>query len=93
MDLITIMFGFHEIPQEGRVAILKNVKKNLKKNGTLLIVDIDLTYNPSNMMLTGEPYIRDYFKNVENDIYGIFPNTTQQIVVPGHVRQWNCNFN
>tara|TARA_B100001769_G_C22106680_1_gene597967 strand:+ start:1836 stop:2555 length:720 start_codon:yes stop_codon:yes gene_type:complete len=89
-DLITIMFGFHEIPQEGRITILKNAIKNLAKNGSVLIIDIDVTYIPSKMMESGEPYIHDYLKNVQNDINSLFQNVIETVAVEGHVRQWLC---
>ena len=87
-DLITIMFAFHEIPQHGRLNILKNAKRNLSDNGRLLIVDIDMDYTPSPLMLSGEPYILEYIENVQNDVRSIFPNVEENIVVPGHVRTW-----
>ena len=89
-DLIIIMFGFHEIPQEGRVTILKNAIKNLAKNGSVLIIDIDITYTPSKMMESGEPYVHDYLKNVQNDINSLFQNVIETVAVEGHVRQWLC---
>ena len=87
-DLITIMFAFHEIPQEGRIQILKNAHNNLVKGGHLLVVDIDMAYSPSEMMLTGEPYIHDYLENVQTDIRKIFPHVLETVIIPGHVRQW-----
>lgn len=87
-DLITIMFAFHEIPQNGRLKILKNAKENLADGGHLLVVDIDISYKPSKMMLTGEPYVLDYLSNIRSDIFSIFPCVKEDVPVPGHVRQW-----
>uniref|UniRef100_A0A6C0KZX7 Methyltransferase domain-containing protein n=1 Tax=viral metagenome TaxID=1070528 RepID=A0A6C0KZX7_9ZZZZ len=87
-DLITIMFAFHEIPQNGRLKILKNAKENLADGGHLLVVDIDISYTPSKMMLTGEPYVLDYLSNIRSDIFSIFPCVKEDVPVPGHVRQW-----
>jgi len=89
-DLITIMFGFHEIPQEGRITILRNAIKNLDKNGSVLIIDIDITYIPSKTMESGEPYIHDYLKNVQKDINSLFQNVIETVAVEGHVRHWLC---
>lgn len=89
-DLITIMFGFHEIPQEGRRKILENARKNLADAGHLLVVDIDMTYTPSPLMLSGEPYIMDYLANVQQDIVDEFPDNIEKVIVPGHVRLWYC---
>lgn len=87
-DLITIMFAFHEIPQYARLNILKNVKKNLSHNGRLLIVDIDICYEPSKIMLSGEPYIEDYLSNVRDDIRSIFPKVIEKTVIPKRVLAW-----
>lgn len=87
-DLITIMFAFHEIPQEGRLKILENARSNLKEGGKLLIVDIDLTYKPSYYMRSGEPFIDDYMENVESDIEKIFLSFDSTIHIEGHVRSW-----
>tara|TARA_Y100000389_G_scaffold204989_1_gene261685 strand:- start:2402 stop:3094 length:693 start_codon:yes stop_codon:yes gene_type:complete len=88
VNLISLMFGFHEIPQFGRINILKNMRQNLKSMGAILIVDIDMEYKPSDMMLSGEPYIIDYLKNVQSDIKQVFPKVVEKVIVPGHVRMW-----
>lgn len=90
-DLITCTFTFHEIPQYGRLKILKNMKQNLNKNGQILIVDIDPMYKPSEMMQHGEPFINDYIANIDSDILSIFPNAKTFVEVQGHVRVWICN--
>ncbi len=90
-DLITIMFGFHEIPQQGRLNILKNAIKNLSKNGSVLVIDIDMAYTPSEMMLSGEPYLNDYLENVQKDINSLFKNVIETVAVEGHVRHWLCS--
>lgn len=92
-DLITIMFAFHEIPQEGRLKILENAYKNLMKGGKLLIVDIDLAYEPSSYMRSGEPYIDDYLENVEGDFIQVFGSFEKSIHVSGHVCSWTMTRN
>ena len=87
-NLITIMFAFHEIPQEGRLNILKNAYNNLVEGGVLLIVDIDLSYTPSSQMRSGEPFIDDYLENVESDFVRMFDSFEKNIHVPGHVCSW-----
>ena len=54
----------------------------------VLVVDIDMAYKPSRMMLSGEPYVLDYIKNIRSDIMSIFPIVQEKVEVPGHVRQW-----
>lgn len=87
-DLITIIFALHEVPQEFRIIILENIKKNLKDDGKMLIVDIDTSYIPSESMLSGEPYVQDYLKNIDSDVLKVFPNSTKEIYIDGHVRIW-----
>jgi ubiquinone/menaquinone biosynthesis C-methylase UbiE len=87
-DLITIMFALHEIPQEARLIILENIKKNLNDDGKMLIVDIDTSYIPSESMLSGEPYVQDYLKNIDEDIVTVFPNSIKEVYIDGHVRIW-----
>jgi trans-aconitate methyltransferase len=87
-DLITIFFAFHEIPQHGRLKILKNARDNLAEGGKLLVVDIDMDYTPSKMMLSGEPYVMDYLANVREDFKMVFPSVKENVIVPGHVCQW-----
>ena len=87
-DLITIIFALHEIPQEARIIILENIKKNLNENGKILIVDIDTSYIPSESMLSGEPYVQDYLKNIDTDVLKVFPKSTKEIYIDGHVRIW-----
>ena len=53
VDLITIMFAFHEVPMEARNRILKEARRLLKRGGTLAVVDICPSYQPSPTMLAG----------------------------------------
>ena len=63
-------------------------KKNLTNNGRLLIVDIDILYKPSRIMLSGEPYLKEYLKNVQDDITRVFPNVIEKQVIPKRVLSW-----
>ena len=89
-DLITLLFGFHEIPQEARVLILENIKNNLKDDGKALIVDIDTSYKPSKAMLSGEPYVECYLKNIDLDILQVFPEVETEVYIENHVRIWKA---
>ena len=46
-DLVTIMYGFHEVPMAGRAKIINEARRLLRKGGHLVIVDICPTYEPS----------------------------------------------
>lgn len=81
-DIVTCMFLLHEVPQEHRINIIKNAIKNSKEK--IIIVDIASNYKPSLFMLAGEPYLKDYLKNIDADL-GLF---TKYIVKENHVHMW-----
>ena len=65
-DIATVMFGMHEMPQEARRRVLRNALRIARE--TVLVVDIWPGFEPSPMMLSGEPYVLDYLGNIEGDI-------------------------
>jgi 2-polyprenyl-3-methyl-5-hydroxy-6-metoxy-1,4-benzoquinol methylase len=81
-DVVTIMFVFHEAPQDGRAQLIENAKKMAKKR--VVIVDIAPDYKPSRSMLSGEPYILDYLANIEQDLYDF----NHEVIIEGHVHKW-----
>ena len=82
-DVVTIMFMFHEVPQKSRLNII-NLIKNIARE-EIYIVDIAPSYIPSKLMLTGEPYICDYLKNICNDL----KDFKEEIIVSNHVHMWS----
>jgi hypothetical protein len=80
-----MMFLFHEVPQESRLNIIEILKSIAIEK--ILIVDISPEYNPSNLMLTGEPYIIDYLKNIQTDLW----NFNEEIIIDKHVHAWSLN--
>ncbi|KAL9182535.1 hypothetical protein ACHAXT_013187 [Thalassiosira profunda] len=89
-DLVTIMYGFHEVPMEGRARIINEARRLLRRGGHLAIVDICPTYEPSPHMLAGEPFVEEYQQNIDSQLAN-FPGFTfakRKVVVPGHVNMW-----
>ena len=78
------MFAFHEIPEEGHVNIIKNAIRLAKKN--IIIVDISTDYIPSDLMLSGEPYILDYLENIDK-LFNRF-SFRKETIIKGHVDKW-----
>ena len=89
-DLVTIMYGFHEVPTEGRARIIDEARRLLRKGGYLAIVDICPTYEPSPHMLAGEPFVIEYQQTIDNQLADFpgFKLSKRKVVVPGHVNLW-----
>lgn len=89
-DLVTIMYAFHEIPKHGRYRILKEIRRVLQKCGTLALIDISPAYRPSKSMLSGEPYVLEYQRNIQSQLENIngFTNLRCEVIVPNHVVMW-----
>mmetsp|Transcript_2962 Transcript_2962/g.8617 ORF Transcript_2962/g.8617 Transcript_2962/m.8617 type:complete len:266 (-) Transcript_2962:447-1244(-) len=89
-DMVTVMFGFHEMPREARRKVLRNAARIARKE--VIIVDIDPDFTPSDVMLSGEPYVLEYLRNVDEDISEVARNrawkSARVNVVPGHVIMW-----
>lgn len=81
-DIVTIYYALHEIPQEHRHIIINNAIKNARKK--VIIVDICPDYNPSCLMLKGEPYIEEYLKNIDQDLKYF----EKKSIIEGRVTQW-----
>lgn len=67
-DVVTLMFALHEMPSEGRQAVLANALRLARQR--VVVADICLDYNPSPLMLTGEPFVMDYLAHVDGDVRG-----------------------
>lgn len=83
-------YGFHEIPFLGRYRILREVRRLLRHGATLAVVDISPDYTPSGAMLSGEPYVLEYKKHIQQQLRSIrgFADVRYDEVVPGHVGVW-----
>lgn len=65
-DVATVMYAFHEMPSYARRRVVRNAVRIA--TSSVIIVDIHTEFEPSPMMLAGEPYILDYLANVDEDI-------------------------
>merc|ERR1711966_13927 len=63
-DIATCFFSFHEMPNYAHLNIIKNCKCIAKEE--IIIVDISPKYTPSNIMLSGEPYLLNYLDTIDN---------------------------
>jgi len=63
-DIATCFFSFHEMPNYAHLNIIKNCKRIAKEE--IIIVDISPKYTPSNIMLSGEPYLLNYLDTIDN---------------------------
>lgn len=90
VDLVTIMYAFHEAPKVGRDRMLQEARRILRPNGTLAIVDIATDFEPSWSMLAGEPYILEYQQSIDRQLIESkgFVSVEYQALVPGHVGLW-----
>ena len=83
-DTISCMFSFHEMPTTAHEKILRNCIRVAKKE--IVIVDISTDYKPSKAMLTGEPYITEYFENVGKTLYD--HGFKKFVLIEKHVDVW-----
>lgn len=87
-DCSTIMFALHEMPQSAHKKIIQNCFRISRDN--VVFVDISPDYNPSEIMIAGEPYLLDYLANFDN-LMKTFGFSYIELV-PGHVRVWFYTF-
>ena len=83
-DTATIMFAFHEMPNYAHHKIIKNAKRITTRE--ILIVDINPTYKPSLLMLSGEPYLLNYKATIQSLLAQ--HNFSYLEYIPNHVGIW-----
>ena len=77
------MFALHEMPRSARLKVLANAKRIAKKK--VIFVDIDPSYTPSEAMLEGEPYVKEYQRNIDIDFLLASKRT---VLVKDHAVKW-----
>lgn len=65
-DTVSIMFAFHEMPTDAHEKIIRNAIRVARKK--VVIVGISKDFEPTNAMLSGEPYLLNYLKNFEKTV-------------------------
>ena len=88
-DTATLMFAFHEMPNYAHHKIIKNAKRITKH--AIIIVDIDPSYRPSKIMLSGEPYLLNYKATIQNIL--IQHQFSYLEYIPNHVGLWYFSHN
>ena len=93
-DVVSIQFVLHEVPQQGRAALLAEAKRVLRPGGLLMVLDIAQEYSPSPAMAEGEPYVWGYMRNIKRDLSKAgFVSLEETKVVPNHATMWLCRTN
>ena len=79
------MFFFHELPRSARLKVIENCIRVTGER--VVVIDIDPNYSPSSSMLSGEPYILDYIKHIDQDmkLYG----GIKKRIIEGRVSRWD----
>ena len=89
-DVATVMYGMHEMPAYARRRVIRNALRVAKDK--VMIVDIWPGFQPTKMMLSGEPYVLDYLAHIEEDMDVSYDPTEWSLervdVVGEHVRMW-----
>tara|TARA_B110000008_G_C16916868_1_gene543053 strand:- start:467 stop:1198 length:732 start_codon:yes stop_codon:yes gene_type:complete len=93
VDLAIISMVMHEMPTTAHIAMTQNLLKcTEKRKGEVWIIDIDPVYQPSNTMLSGEPFALNYLQSVDNTLNEIAHTLEKKIetfsIIPNHVRGW-----
>ena len=88
IDVVTCMFALHEMPKYAQINVINNAIKIAKEQ--IIFVDISPNYKPKELMLTGEPYLLDYLKNIK-DIFKEFEYFKYNEYIKNHVAIWIYN--
>ena len=67
-DVALLFFVLHEAPGDARLRLVDNALRVARR---VLIADIAPSYSPSQLMLSGEPYVLSYLKNIEWEVSGL----------------------
>ena len=86
-DVSVICMVMHEMPPCAHRDILETMLRSSRKE--VWVVDIDPSYRPSLLMLSGEPFIADYIRTIEATLQSVSGASVDKLeIVKGHVCAW-----
>jgi len=92
-DVATVMYAMHEMPQGARQRVLSNALRLARQS--VLVVDIWPGFEPTPMMLSGEPYVLDYLSHIESDVEATYDADVWRLervdLVDEHVTMWKLD--
>lgn len=89
-DVSVVCMTMHEMPPAAHEAVVEALLRTTRRS--IWIADIDPSYVPSQLMLSGEPYVPTYLDSFEKTIERVAGVNVRSIaLVPGHVRVWKLD--
>ncbi|KAL1495390.1 hypothetical protein AB1Y20_016759 [Prymnesium parvum] len=92
-DVASVMYAMHEMPRGARRRVLRNALRLARAR--VLVVDIWPGFKPTPMMLSGEPYVLDYLKNIDSDVLAAVGQGEWDVeridLVAEHVTMWKMD--
>ena len=83
-DVVTCMFAFHEMPEYAHHKIINNALKIAKKE--VIILDIAPNYKSNMIMRSGEPFIEEYQKSIQNTMHSY--SFIEEVLFKNHAHSW-----
>lgn len=68
IDIAVACMLVHELPQNAHADLILAMLNATHADGEVWVADIDPSYIPSPMMLTGEPYVQEYIRTFEGTL-------------------------
>ena len=92
VDLTIACMLVHELPKNAHIELIQALMNVTKEEGEVWIVDIDPSYQPSEIMLSGEPYVLRYLDEFESTLEEV--SNAHQLtfdvwsIIPEHVKAY-----
>ena len=82
-EVVTLFFALHEMPAEGRKCVLENAIRIATSR--IIVCDISPRKVASSVMLSGEPYLLNYQKNIMRELKSLGERVFLNEIVPRRV--------